>query len=300
MENVVLFKILPYLVYIASFLMAIGSGVLVYTGLSNPTERVQTRLRMRSTIAKGKSSIQASASKSVAEDWLKKAGNPLGITSFSYHAVFISLVGLLLINYVLFPFIVDGDFNLIGFGVIVMGFIFLLPAMPFSLFTFIMKRLVEYRQAKKNAEVFMLYDLLINELEMMKMSRINSYNLIKELLPYFSTIQLLLAKTLSEWSSSVGPEVALDNLAEGLNTKESKSLVSVLKSLDKVDRETAIKSLKGMQSMFSRAQIENNRRKRKVTTDLFGLPVKVTHFLIILNFVVVVVTMVSVVLNANR
>ncbi|QHA38776.1 hypothetical protein D5E69_23095 (plasmid) [Rossellomorea marisflavi] len=286
--------------YGMAIVFSLGGGALVYAGLSNSTERLQTRLRMRSTLNKGRALVQESASKSAAEDWLKKAGNPLGLTSLTYHIIFIVGAVILLGNYVFIPFIMTGEFSIIAFAVIFIGFLFFLPSMPYSLFVFFMKRLVDFQQAKKNAEVFMLYDLLINELQMMKVSRINSYNLIKDLLPYFSTIQPFLAKTLTEWSSNIGPDAALENLGKKLGTREGRSLVSVLKSLDRVDRVTAITSLKGMQEMFTRAQIENNRRKRKVTTDLLGIPVKVTHFLIIINFIVVVVIMVSNVLSSSH
>lgn len=300
MESVVLYKFIPYIIYGMAIVFSLGGGALVYAGLSNSTERLQTRLRMRSTLNKGRALVQESASKSAAEDWLKKAGNPLGLTSLTYHIIFIVGAVILLGNYVFIPFIMTGEFSVIAFAVIFIGFLFFLPSMPYSLFVFFMKRLVDFQQAKKNAEVFMLYDLLINELQMMKVSRINSYNLIKDLLPYFSTIQPFLAKTLTEWSSNIGPDAALENLGKKLGTREGRSLVSVLKSLDRVDRVTAITSLKGMQEMFTRAQIENNRRKRKVTTDLLGIPVKVTHFLIIINFIVVVVIMVSNVLSSSH
>jgi hypothetical protein len=300
LESVVLYRFIPYFIYAASIVLSLTSGILLYNGLSNHSERIQTRLRMKRSFEKGRESIKESASKSSAENWLKRAGNPLGMSSFTYHVIFIVAAVILLGNYVLVPFLMTGQFNMVAFGLIFIAFLFFLPSMPYSLFVFIMKRLVDFQQAKKNAEVFMLYDLLINELQMMKVSRINSYNLVKDLLPYFSTIQPLLAKMLTEWSSNIGPDQALENLATRLNTKEGKSLVAVLKSLDRVDRNTAINSLKGMQEMFTRAQIENNRRKRKVTTDLLGIPVKVTHFLIILNFVVVVVIMVSKVLSATH
>ncbi|MDA6131254.1 hypothetical protein OSK38_28305, partial [Escherichia coli] len=53
------------------------------------------------------------------------------------------------------------------------------PSNPYSLFVYLMKRVIEYHQAKKHAEVFMLYDLLINEIEMMNISRINTYNILR-------------------------------------------------------------------------------------------------------------------------
>jgi hypothetical protein len=303
-EFVLFYKILPYLVYLLCAVLSISSGVLVYRGMSSETERVQTRLRIRHSIQTNREKIAKSATesaeKSSAELWFKKAGYPLGLNSFSYHLILFSLVVLLVVNYVLIPLIFSGQLNMIAFAVIVLGAFFLLPWNPVSAFGVIMKRVVDYQNAKRNGEVFMLYDLLINELQMMTSTRINAYNLLRGMLPYFSVIKPHLAKTLSVWSSDEGPEQALDDFAEEMGTREAQSLVSVIKMLDRVERDTAIQSLKGMQNMFARSQIENYRRRRKVTTDLMGIPIKVTHFLIVLNFIVLIVVMVSSIISGSR
>ena len=62
-----------------------------------------------------------------------------------------------------------------------------------------MRKYLEYLQAKKNAEVFMLYDLLINEIEMMVSTRINTYNILRDIKPYFDVLDKSLARLLSSW-----------------------------------------------------------------------------------------------------
>ncbi|MFP3490891.1 hypothetical protein R0K20_25225, partial [Staphylococcus sp. SIMBA_130] len=66
-------------------------------------------------------------------------------------------------------------------------FIVLQPWRPI-LVGFLLNRLADYKQTKRNAEVFMLYDLLINELDMMEHSRINAYSVLRNIQPYFEMI----------------------------------------------------------------------------------------------------------------
>lgn len=299
-EIVLVYKILPYVIYTICAVLSVSSGILIYHGMSSQTERVQTRLRLRHSVRENKERIAKNVEKSANESWFKKAGFPLGLNNLRYLVTLVSVVFMLLGNYVFMPLVLLGEFKLVELGVILLGAFIFYPGNPFSIFVFVMKRVIDYRNAKKNGEVFMLYDLLINELEMMRTTRINAYNLLRDMLPYFQVIKPNVAKVLSVWSSDEGPDKALDMFGEEMDTREARSLVSVMKTLDKVDRETAIESLQGMHSMFARSQIENYRRRRKVTTDLMGIPIKITHFLIILNFIFVVVAMVMGVISGNR
>ncbi len=299
-ETIWIFKALPYLIYVIGFVLAITSGALVYSGLSTQTERMQTRLRIKQSIQNNNIKLQKSASNSGAEDWLRKAGYPLGLNAFKYYLFLLGLVILLLLNYVAVPLSMNSTVNLWILIAIVIGIVLALPFFPYSLFVYAMKRIVDYRQAKKNAEIFMLYDLLIKEIDMMNNSRINTYNVFRNIKPYFDVISDNLIKMLSVWSNDEGPDVALERFAEEMGTKEAKSLVSVIKTLDEVDRETALDSLKGMNDMFVRSQIENYRRRRKITTDLSSIPIKITHFLIIFNFLMVIVVMVMKIMSENR
>ncbi|WP_066412853.1 hypothetical protein [Sutcliffiella cohnii] len=299
-EPVIVFKLLPMLIYFFSTLFAVLSGYLVYTGLSTQTERKQNRLRFREKWRNGQAKVIASAEKTGAESLLKEAGYPLGLNGVKYYIFFITFISFLVIYYIVFP-LLSGNSVSIWTTIIIIGiYVFFLPDFPFSLFRYIIKRIVEYNQSKKNSEIFMLYDLIINEIEMMENTRINSYNLLRNLKSYFNVINGSITRLLSQWTDDEGPEKALDNFAEDLGTKEAKSLISVLKKLDENDRETALTSLKGMNNMFVRSQIENYRRRRKVTTDLSSIPIKVTHFLILLNFMVVVVYMVTIIMQSAR
>lgn len=279
---------------------AIVSGFLVYLGLSTKSERKQNRLRVREIWKENQTKVVEKAGKSGAEHKFKEAGYPFGINGIRYYIFFISLISFLAINYLVIPFLFGETISIWTVLILVAIYLLLLPGFPYSLFHYLIKRMMEYNQAKKNSEVFMLYDLIINEVEMMENTRINTYNLLRNLKTYFDVINPSFTKLLSQWTDDEGPDKALDYFADDLGSKEAKALVSVLKRLDENDRETALTSLRGMNNMFVRSQIENYRRKRKVTTDLASIPIKVTHFLILLNFMALVVYMVSIIMESAR
>ncbi|MFC0273783.1 hypothetical protein ACFFIX_20560 [Metabacillus herbersteinensis] len=298
-ETVLIYKVIPYFIFAVGMILGLTSGILIYTGLSSNTERIQTRLRVRQSYQKNKAKLADNASKSSTEDWLKKADYPLGLNGLKYHTIFFSIIFLLICNYVIVPLVFNGSSSIWAMLGVILVFILFHPSLP-TLFVYLMKRVIDYKQAKKNAEIFMFYDLLINELEMMSVTRINAYNIIRNMRPYFDVIHSSISKLLTRWNNDDGPKVALDKFASEIGSKEAKALVSVMKTLDEVDRETAIESLKGMNNMFVRSQIENYRRRWKITTDLASIPIRTTHFLIILNFLVVIVVMVSYIMDNTR
>ncbi|KYD21379.1 hypothetical protein [Caldibacillus debilis] len=302
MHEVLFFKYLPFLIYLAAVLLSFLAGILVYTGLSLKEERVQQRLRIRQNWNQNKKKLIEWASKGKAEEWMERAQYPLGLNGFRYNVLYWGILIFLTNYYVFLPMIVGSTSrkSLIAILAIVLIGYLTSPHFRPNLFTFIMKRVVEYHQAKKNAEVFMLYDLLSNEIEMMSSNRINTYNVLRNIKPFFTILEKPFTKLLSSWGSDEGPAVALQRFSEDLGSKEAHALVSVIKNLDSIDRQTALEQLRGMNNMFTRSQIENYRRRRKITTDLLGIPIKATHFIIILNFVLVIVMMVTVILQSTN
>lgn len=296
MTESLLFKFMPYVLYGLTFILALTSGRLVYSGLSSQTERIQTRLRIKQSVRDNRERVIESVNQSSLEDRLRIAGYPLGINAFKYYIFFTIVILFLLGNYIFVPLIITGTYKLFGALIVTGVFIALQPWHPL-LVGYLLKRVTDFKQTKRNAEVFMLYDLLMNELDMMEHTRINAYNVLRNIQPYFETISTPFNKLLTGWSSDEGPSKALDTFSKELGTKEARTLVSVLKTLDEVERSTALQSLRGMNDMFARNQIENYRRRRKVTTDFASLPIKITHFLIILNFLIVIVVMVDVIMS---
>ncbi|WP_190325478.1 hypothetical protein [Bacillus swezeyi] len=247
----------------------------------------------------GKQQYKSLTLNSKTEALLKDAGYPLGITASKYFLIFASFYFFLFSYYVIYPFLSTGSYNVwITLGIAI-TFILFLPNMPYSLFSYVINRMIDYKASKKSSELFMLYDLIINELEMMNNHRVNSYNLIKNLLPYFTVIRKDIEVLLSDWVS-LNPNEAFDHFAQSMGSKNAKALIAVLKTLDHVERETALTSLKGLHNIFARSQIESYRRRKKIATDLASIPMKTTHFIIILNFVALVIMMVTEVIQTSN
>ncbi|MCM3619736.1 hypothetical protein M3936_19380 [Sutcliffiella horikoshii] len=288
------------IIYFFGIVGAIGSGLLVYLGLSSRKERLHYRLRFKQALKEQQEQIIFKSEESKLETIFKDAGYPLGINAIKWHLFSYSLLVLLSLNYIIYPVLFKGDFSafsILGIMALMFG---ISPNFPFSLTSFILKRWIEYKKAKKNAELFSLYDMLISEIQMMNSTRINAYNLLKGLKPYFSEINGELNRLLINWNSDKGPAHALEIFAKELNTPEAESLITVLKTFDENKRETILQSLRGMEDTFINSQIENYRRKRKLYVDLGKLPIKATHFLVLLNFVVVIVYMVSFIMSESR
>ncbi|MBU8908056.1 hypothetical protein [Desertibacillus haloalkaliphilus] len=296
MEASTLYKVLPILIYSVSIVVAIFSGFLVYSGLTNKAERVQTRIRLKRSFTEKQKSIKETLDKSSLEERFKRAGYPFKLNASRYMITYIAVMVVLLIYYYLIPMLIGETYSTMSLLVLLLIFVIGAPNIPFSLLNISLNRLQEYRKAKMNSEIFTFHDLLIGEIEMMTNVRVNTYNVIRHLQPYFKEIRPAMTKLLAKWGD-VGPEEALDTFAKEVDTPEVKSLVSVLKTLDSNERETAIKALRGMNDLFARSQIENYRRKRKFMTDFGSMPIKIATFLIIINFIMVVVNMVVTILN---
>jgi len=298
----IFFKILPILVYFIAFILSCLAGTLVYIGLSSREERIQSRLRLKRNFLSNKDKFVENASKSKAEEWFKKAQYPLGLNGLRFYLIYWGILIFLILYYVFVPLLFHTATKSTMLAMLIITLIGILgtPGFRYSLFTFFMKKVISYHQAKKNAEVFMLYDLLINEIEMMTNRRINTYSVLRDIKPYFTVLDKPLTMLLASWGNDEGPTIALEKFSKELNSKEADALVGVIKNLDNMDRKTVLNQLRGMHNMFIRSQIENYRRRRKITTDLLSLPIKSTHFIIILNLILVIITMVAAILESSN
>jgi len=292
-QSVFLYKVLPVLARIVPYILAILAGYLVYSGLSNRLEKQHLRLRFKEAILDQQVKFKQKASTGKNEDLFKEAGYPFGINGLRWEIFKWSALGFTVINYIVYPFISTGDYSIWAVVLIPIGWVLLMPTFPFSLTRFILNRMIDYKKAKRNSELFSLYDMLISEIQMMQTTRINSYSIIRTLKPYFKELDGPLTRLLAGWTSDEGPEKALDSFAIEIDTNEAKSLVNVLKKFDENKRETILQSLQGMEDMFISSQIENYRRRRKLYVDLARLPIKAAHWLIIFNFVMVIINMVA-------
>lgn len=297
-ETVWFYKLLPFVSFLVAIIGSVVSGYLVYNGLSTKLERRHLRLRINKNINESRKQFVNQAKSSQVETLLMEAKYPLGLNAIRLNIIFLCLFFLVLMNYGVIAFVFKGFMQTgpMFIGTIVL--VVLYPGQPLSPVRFALNRAIEYRKSKRTAELFSLYDMLVSEIEMMRSTRVNVYSLLRTLLPYFKELNPLLAKMLSDWTTStVGPEKAIDEFAKIIDTSEAKSLATVLRTFDENNRETLLESLRGMEDMFITSQIENSRRKRKLFIDTIGMPVKLANFLVALNFVVVIIMMVMAIMG---
>lgn len=300
-ESIFLYKYLPIFIKTIAIVGAIVAGYLVYSGLSNRIEKQHLRMRFKEKFYKQQVKFKEQAETGKTERLLKEAGNPFGLNGIRWEFMKWLLLVFVFINYIVYPYFSTGNVSYFSILTIAGGMIFLAPAFPYSLTRFILNRLIDYKQAKRNSELFSFYDMLLSEIQMMQQTRVNVYSLIRTLKPYFKEIDGAITRLLANWTSDdEGPDYALDVFAKEIGTNEAKSLSNVLKTFDNSKRETILQSLQGMEDMFINSQIENYRRKRKLYVDLANLPIKAAHGLIILNFIMVIVYMVSFLLKDSR
>lgn len=301
LNSTVLFKYMYVFIYLFVIFGATTSSLMLYKALTTDIERAQTRLKFRQTSEKTKRVKEEKMSKSEVELWLKKAGYPLGLNGMKYTSISNYTILVLLLYYIVLPSSKGDNVSLWALGAVGVLFVVLRPSYPiikFSLFKFVINKLIDFRNAKKSTEIYMLHDMLINEIQMMEMTRINTYNILKGLYDYFDYIKMDITMLLAEFTTD--PDSALNQFAESIGTKEAKALVSVLKTLDNNSRETALVSLRGMNSMFVTLGVESYRRRRKLITDIASIPMKAAIFLAVINILAVTIAMLTVLMASSN
>ncbi|MGE8081334.1 hypothetical protein [Peribacillus loiseleuriae] len=299
--SIYFYQSLSFIVTSSAYLLSIMSGFFVYAGLTTKVERTHHRLRFKEEWQEQKSGYIDKRSKSKSEYLFKESGNPFGLTAIRWdisRAIFMLVVFL---NYILYPWVNSGSPQFSIFILVALIAISTEPSLgKLSIMHFMLNRLILYKKAKRNAELFSLYDMLVSEIQMMNSTRINIYSLLRTLTHYFRELNGTLKRLLSNWTSDLGPDEALELFAKEIDTSEAKSLATVLKTFDNNDKETILISLRGMEDMFVTSQIENYRKRRKLYVDLANIPVMAAHWLILFNFLIVIINMVLAILNGAK
>ncbi len=289
---------ISFIITSSAYLLSLLSGIFVYAGITTKVERNHHRLRFQDQWREQKGGYIENRLKSKSEKLFKEAGYPLGLTAIKWDLIRVICVVLVFLNYVIYPWLNSGGPQI---GIFFLLTVITLSTEPsfgkFSLMYFVLNRLISYKKAKRNAELFSLYDMLVSEIQMMNNTRVNIYSLLRALTPYFTELNGTLKRLMSNWTSDLGPDEALDLFAIEIDTPEAKSLATVLKTFDNNDKKTILTSLIGMEDMFVTSQIENYRKRRKLYVDLANLPVLAAHWLILFNFIIVIINMVLIILN---
>lgn len=271
---------------------SLTSGIFMYDGLvSREEKRLQLIMAKRRLKAFRIQAIEKTKFEEL-EATLREAGNPFSLNAFRYQMIRYVFTLTFLLYYYVYPLFIYRDFN--GWALLLFGLLIAMtsPKIPFSVFSFVIKKLQEIHRSKKNNEIFQLHDSLISEFELMDQRQVNTYHVLKRLYRNFEYIQPELQELLQPQNWKEDPAPALDRFANQINTTEAHMLVSILEKFDQhTDRDVALSSLESNSKLFSTNKIENYRMRLKLTNDLALIPIFLTHMLILGVFIGVIVNL---------
>jgi len=285
-----LFEILHILVYVIVVGLAGLAGYLMYAGLTTESDAIMGKLEIKQFVDRTKYTFTDGMEDSELEKNLKSAGNPLGLTASKYVLIYYGLLFVIAVAYIITPLFRGEGISLYSVLALIIAVVGLNPDIKISGFNYGISKMIEMQQIKVQAEVFMLYDLVLGEVRMMKFGRVNTFSILRSIVPEFSSLRPSLSLLLINWNRD-GQENALDEWAEQIGTKEALSLANVLKELDNNDIDVATSALVGQQKMFLSQNIETFRSRIKIKADISQIPIKITFGLIMANFLALVIIM---------
>lgn len=280
------------IMYSLGVLGGLFSSIFMFDGLLTREEKRRRFLMTKRRIKAFQIHAKEAAAPKELENILKNAGNPLGLNAFRYQMFRYVISFSLLIYYFIIPLVFQHEF--VVWAIVIPIFLLLLtsPKLPFSAFSFIIRKITEIYKSRKNNEIFQLHDLLISEFELMDSHQVNMYHVLKRLYRNFDHIQPELQELLQPSNWKDDPTPFLEQFAERINTTEAHMLVNILSKFDQhTNREIAISSLESNSKLFGTSQIENYRMRKKLTNDLALIPIFITHMLIMGCFIGVIIVL---------
>ncbi|WP_284644246.1 hypothetical protein [Paenibacillus silviterrae] len=133
-----------------------------------------------------------------------------------------------------------------------------------SLVTFLLAKWRDVYDGEKNRELFMVYNMITDELRSNHSHRLNLFSLLSKLKDYTVRIKPALMKGLRRFDE--GPHAAMELIAEEIDTKEAKELCKLLADLDTTPAEEIAVLVDAREESYTHMLRENQRRRRR----LFG------------------------------
>ena len=283
---------LNFFVYALAFSGAISSSVLMYDGLLSREERRRRKLMTKRRLKAFQIQVREVAVSREIDTILERAGRPLGLTAYRYQLIRHGIIISLAMYYLALPLVVEQRFVFLVIPISIFLLVVSSPKLPFSAFSFFMRKLEKLHDSRKNNEIFQLYDSLISEFQLMESRQANTYHVLKKLYKNFDNIQPELQELLEPSNWTDDPTSALERFADRINTSEAHMLVNILSKFDQhTDKDVAISSLESNSELFATNQIENLRMRRKLINDMALIPIFATHMLIMSVFLGVIIVL---------
>lgn len=274
------------------FILTVFSAYLVYRSFTSAEIREQTRTRIQVILNERRQKILDESRKSKLEMMLQKAGNPLGLNAIRFRIIQNGFIGFLIIYYVIVPFIETGEFSMTAIAMTFLVYLLTSEHLRFSITSLLLSRIIKFRVANMNSELFMLYDMIQSELSNLNdHQEINTYSLLMDMQGYFNYIDRPLNKMLLKWKS--GPSAAAEEFYTSLPTSEARALAEVLVKMDQTRCQDALHLIEGLAETFTEGYVENMKRKKEALDLILNIPVFGTQWLIFANLLIVMYLMIS-------
>lgn len=255
-------------------ILALATGF-AYSALWTTDERVFLRNRMMRTWTNQSKALQVKAKESEVTLLFKQAGYSW-MTNIRWMLI---RTGVLVIGVAYLMTTQSMSTTLLFVGV---WLIATEPVLKFSMIRLLLKFRTEAVRRKKESELFSLFALIKTDLMANRSDQINVYHLIRETLPYFSSIKLVLFAFLEKWSES--PEEAGKVFEKELGSDTAQFVGDTLAQLHKLPRQKAIQLLSEQGKVFVYKRSELAMQQAEMQRNFFFIFFFIAGFGVILWF----------------
>lgn len=257
-----------------TLIMVLATSV-AYSALWTTDERVFMRNRMMRTWNKQSKVIQAKATESEVSMMFKSAGFPW-LTNVRWLLIRVSV---LIIGTIYLMATQSMAATLLFVGTWLIG---TEPLLKISGIRLLLKFQSESIRRKKESELFSLFALIKTDLMASRSEQINVYHLIREALPYFTSIKPVLVTFLEKWSES--PAEAGKVFEKELGSETAQFVGDALAQLHKLPREKAIQLLSEQGKVFVYKRSEMAMQQAEMQRNFFFIFFFISGFAVILWF----------------
>lgn len=257
-----------------TIILALATGV-TYSALWTTDERVFMRNRMMRTWSKQSKVIQSKATESEVTMLFKKA--EFGwMTNVKWLLIRVIVLVLGIIYLMATQSMIA---TLLFVGIWLIG---TEPLIKISGIRLLLKFQTESVRRKKESELFSLFALIKTDLMASRSDQINVYHLIREALPYFTSIKPVLLAFLEKWSES--PSEAGKVFEKELGSETAQFVGDALAQLHKLPRQKAIQLLSEQGKVFVYKRSEMAMQQAEMQRNFFFIFFFISGFVVILWF----------------
>jgi hypothetical protein len=193
----------------------------------------------------------------------EESGYPLKLTAYRYQLVRFGIVALWLVNSALDMWEMGAPLNLPAVLLKVIGpaIFLLLTHRKASVFTYVIGKWKEMYDGEKNRELFMVYNMIADEMKEQGHRKLNLLSMLTKLRDYTMRIKPSINRGLRRFDE--GPHAAMMTIAEDIGTREAHELCKLLADLEMTKTDDIAALVTAREESYTNLLRENRRRRRK-------------------------------------